>query len=129
MSTKIRPCISRKNDYYISKERYYELKHFCLQYPEWRSDYIRIKQCPITRYELEDPTGRVAVQLADLEERMHIVEECAKQADSVLGVYIFKAVTEGRPFPYLKTVLGIPCERDMYYDRYRKFFYLLSKER
>lgn len=129
MSTDIRPAISHRNKYYISKDRYYELKHFCLQYPEWKSDYIRISECPITRYELEDPTGRVATVLADLENRMNLVEECARQADSAIGVYIFKAVTEGRPFPYLKTVLEIPCERDMYYDRYRKFFYLLSKER
>lgn len=28
--------ISKKNPHYISKHRYYELKHFCLQYPEWK---------------------------------------------------------------------------------------------
>lgn len=27
--------LSERNPYYISKHRYYELKHFCLQYPEW----------------------------------------------------------------------------------------------
>ena len=27
--------LSKKNKYYISKHRYYELKHFCLQYNEW----------------------------------------------------------------------------------------------
>lgn len=28
--------VSKRNKYYISKHRYYELKHFCLQYPEWK---------------------------------------------------------------------------------------------
>ena len=27
--------VSKRNKYYISKHRYYELKHFCLQYSEW----------------------------------------------------------------------------------------------
>ena len=30
MSTVIRPEISEKNKYWISKHRYYELKHLCL---------------------------------------------------------------------------------------------------
>lgn len=29
----------------------------------------------------------------------------------------------------LITLLDIPCSRDMYYDRYRKFFWLLDNAR
>lgn len=36
MGTTIRPEISKKNRYWIDKHRYYELKHFCLQYPTWK---------------------------------------------------------------------------------------------
>lgn len=39
MATVIRPELSENNKYWISKHRYYELKHFCLQYPEWKSLY------------------------------------------------------------------------------------------
>ena len=39
MSTTIRPKISEKNKYYINEHRYYELKHFCLQYPLWEKRY------------------------------------------------------------------------------------------
>lgn len=39
MSTTIRPEVSEKNQYWIEKHRYYELKHFCLQYPIWRKSY------------------------------------------------------------------------------------------
>ena len=28
-----------KNQYWIDKHRYYELKHFCLQYPWWKKAY------------------------------------------------------------------------------------------
>lgn len=34
---KLKSELSVKNQYYIPKHRYYELRHFCLQYPEWRA--------------------------------------------------------------------------------------------
>lgn len=39
MGTVIRPVIKDTDAYTISKERRYELMHFCLQYPEWRNAY------------------------------------------------------------------------------------------
>ena len=42
MSTDIRPEVSVKNKYWISRHRYYELKHFCLQYGEWKQAYNSI---------------------------------------------------------------------------------------
>ncbi len=62
-------------------------------------------------------------------ERMQAVERAAMETDPYLASYILKAVTEGLSFNYLKARLEIPCSRDMYYDRYRKFFWLLDKER
>jgi len=51
------------------------------------------------------------------------------KTDPALADYILKAVTEGRSYTYLKTVMNIPCGRSMYFDRYRKFFWLLSHVR
>ena len=31
-----KPELSKKSPYYIPKRRYYELKNFCLQYPDWK---------------------------------------------------------------------------------------------
>ena len=31
--------LSKRNPYWIEKHRYYELRHFCLQYPIWKSSY------------------------------------------------------------------------------------------
>jgi hypothetical protein len=76
-----------------------------------------------------DPTGNRAVARAQLNERIEMVERIAKEADDYLWYYILKAVTENLSYTYLKTKLGIPCGKDMYYDRYRKFFWLLSKVR
>ena len=39
MGTTLRAELSEKNPYWIEKHRYYELKHFCLQYPIWKKIY------------------------------------------------------------------------------------------
>lgn len=137
MSTVIRPELSIKNKYWISKHRYYELKHFCLQYPEWKKMYLIVTDDSIPTYQPNsekksghsDPTARRAILAADYKERIELVERCAKEADECLYNYILKGVTENFSYEYLYTKLEIPCSRDTYYDRYRKFFWLLNKER
>ena len=58
-----------------------------------------------------------------------MVERIAAETDKALSYYIPKAVTEDLSYNYLKTKLDMPCGKDMYYDRHRKFFWLLSLER
>lgn len=138
MATKIRPEISIKNKYWIDKHRHYELKHFCLQYPDWKKRYADLNDLSISLSKLEresstnipgDPTAKCVIQKAHYLERIKLIERTAKDADEDLYLYILKAVTEGLSFTYLKTRLNIPCGKDMYYDRYRKFFWLLSEAR
>lgn len=136
MTTLIRPEISRKNKYWIDKHRHYELKHFCLQYPEWKRAYRSVPGISSSVSELmpgsishSDPTARHAMRKVDYIERIRLIERIAAEADDVLYDYILKAVTEGLSYTYLRTKLNIPCSRDMYYDRYRRFFWLLNNAR
>jgi hypothetical protein len=138
MATVIRPELSIKNKYYIDKHRHYELKHFCLQYPDWKKSYTELDTSNVGLSSFEntpsgnlpgDPTARRALAKAQLTERIEMVESIAREADHYLWQYILKAVTENLSYTYLKTKLGIPCGKDMYYDRYRKFFWLLSAAR
>ena len=138
MATVIRPELSIKNKYHIDKHRHYELKHFCLQYPGWKKSYTELDASNVGLSSFEntpsgnipgDPTARRAVAKAQLTERIEMIENVAREADNYLWKYILKAVTENLSYTYLKTRLGIPCGKDMYYDRYRKFFWLLSAAR
>ena len=138
MATVIRPEISEKNKYWISKHRHYELKHFCLQYPVWKSEYAALNDLtvPLSMRERitsshlpSDPTAKRAILKANYSERIKLIEKVAMETDQYLCGYILKAVTENLSYTYLKTRLGIPCGRDMYYDRYRKFFWLLYDAR
>lgn len=78
---------------------------------------------------IEDPTGEKASKLADIKTNIALIRNTAKDTDESLAGYIFKAVTEERSYDNLKAFFDIPCSREMYYDRYRKFFWLLDKER
>lgn len=138
MATVIRAEISEKNKYWIDKHRHYELKHFCLQYPIWKKEYASFNNPSIRSSAMErlpstnipgDPTAKYVIKKAYYQERINLIEKIAKEADEFLHTYILKAVTEELSFTYLKSKLGIPCGRDMYYDRYRRFFWLLSQAR
>ena len=138
MATVIRPEISVKNKYYIDKHRHYELKHFCLQYPMWKKLYKEAERSCISaaRLELEsstnvpsDITMKYAMKKIYYADRIELIEEAAKKADEYLYKYILKAVTEELSYTYLKTQMNIPCGKDMYYNRYRKFFWILSNSR
>lgn len=138
MTTVIRAELSMRNKYWIDKHRHYELKHFCLQYPMWKREYAALDDPSISSSTAErmpssnipgDPTGRAAVDRVFYSDRIKLVEKIANEADEFLSNYILRAVTEELSYTYLRNILGIPCSRDTYYDRYRRFFWLLNKAR
>lgn len=138
MATMVRAEVSKKNRYWIDKHRHYELKHFCLQYPTWKQAYAEFSNPGVSLSTIEhvptsnlpgDPTAKRAMMKAHYLEKINLIEEIAKEADRYLYSYIIKAVTENLSYTYLKSRLEIPCGKDMYYDRYRKFFWLLSEAR
>jgi len=131
MSTIIRPEISKQNQYYISRHRYYELKHFCLQYPEFKKAYNNLcGKIPGGVFQInKDDTVRID-KSAEVRQRyldkITIIEDTAKRLDPILGPYILKGVTEGLPYTYFRMHDNIPCCKDVYYDLYRKFFWILD---
>lgn len=138
MATVLRPEVSKKNKYWIDKHRHYELKHFCLQYPLWKRAYADFDISDIRISSIErsptsnlpgDPTAVRALVRAHYLERINLVEQTAVETDQFLHNYILKGVTEGLSYTYLKTSMGMPCSKDTYYDRYRKFFWLLNRVR
>lgn len=136
MSTDIRPELSTNNKYWTDRHRYYELKHFCLQYPIWKKAranfdgmntwYLRSTS---KGNEISDPTERDAFARLFYTQRIELIERVTRMTSPDLHEYLLKAVTEGVSYNYLKTRMGMPCGRDAYYLLYRKFFWLLSRER
>lgn len=138
MGTTIRPEVSRQNKYHISKHRYYELKHFCLQYPDWKRSYQALN------YTIANPavndicirSDRETDMVSKLVEtrlyyasKLDLIEKAAFATDPIIGPYILKAVTEGISYEILKVRENVPCGKDAYYELYRRFFWLLHRSR
>lgn len=135
MNERIRPELSKRSDYWIPRHRYYELKHFCRQYPEWKSARAWIDGTPVACVEkvdgglVGDATSNAAILRAFYSERIDMLDNAAEQADPELAYYVRKGVTEGYTYEALKIKFNIPCGRSTYYDRYRKFFWILHNSR
>lgn len=129
----MRPELSKKSKYYIPKERFLELKHFCLQYKKWKealdSTYYFLTK-PSTEHvdtsDIFDPTPKIVAVRKFYSDRIRLMEKASAITDPLLSPWLFKGVTEGKSYESLKMQFGIPCDRNTYYDRYRKFFYILD---
>lgn len=138
MGTTIRPELSEKNKYWMERHRYYELKHFCLQYPIWKKAYQGLDGLSKrpgdlasigTTNTISDPTARCAEARLFYSQRMEMIERVATETAPELSKYIVKGVTDGFSYDHLKARLEIPCCKDVYYELYRRFFWLLNKVR
>lgn len=132
----IRPL--NKEKYEVSKHRFQEIYHHCMQYKEWKDE---LRYCEDTVKSIgamnegraSGGTGSATEQLAikriKLREKCELIEQTAIEADAEIYPYILKGVTEEfASCKYLKEVCGMPCGKDMYYDRRRKFYWLMSKK-
>ena len=138
MGTTLRAELSEKNPYWIEKHRYYELKHFCLQYPIWKKAYAALDglhsntmdlAINVVTHGVGDPTAKYAIAKAYYSDRIEMLERIVAMTSPELGDYILKGVTEGISYDILKARLNVPCCKDTYYELYRRFFWLLDIER
>lgn len=130
--------MSKKNKYYIDKDRKYELVHFCKQYPKWKEalrDVEGWSKIPIFRERVDhggyisDPTARTAAIKEFYQERIGMIEKAAYAADEYLCDFIIKGIVYELSYDNLVLRHNMPCSRDMYYDRRAKFLWILDKLR
>lgn len=128
--------MSIKNKYWINKERYYELKHFCLQYDLWKEERTNLPLFSSIHYgvkpsknDIFNPTERDAFWLKYYSDRIQMIEESAARADKEMSKYLVMAVTKNWSYDILKARTNIPYCRNTYYAAYRKFFWILNKIR
>lgn len=121
--------------YNISKHRYMELYHYCMQYNEWKEELQNIEDGLRSPSEGQttagssksDITASLAIKRAELSAKCKLIEQTAEETDKMLKDYILAAATnEGYTYNYLSTVKGMPCGHNLYYKLRKKFYYLLS---
>lgn len=136
MSTVIRPEITKSSKWWIDRERYYELKHFCLQYQGWcrivrELDGLRCRSVVGTVFSRTNrsPVEDIVMERDRYLHKVEMLKRATDEADPVIGSYILRGVTEGLSYDLLKMKTDIPCGKDVYYDLYRKFFWILDQLR
>lgn len=111
MGNIIRAEVSENNPYWIEKHRYYELKHFCLQYPTWKRNYVSLDGLSshsanyvavIANSTVCDPTAKIGMLKSYFSKRMDMIEKTAERTDTELAEYILKGVTEGWSYDIIK---------------------------
>lgn len=134
----IKAELSKKNECYLPKHRYYELKHFCFQYPEWvkiynsltgLSTYPREIHVNERRNGHSDPTAKVAEKKAELGDKIEMVNTIAKSIAPDMYFPLIKGITEKLNYEQLCMNYDVICSRDAYYKLYRQFFWALDKVR
>jgi hypothetical protein len=136
MGNKLHPEVSKKNDFWIEKHRYYELKHFCLQYPIWikaRDSIVGMTASPVKlsvlKKTISDPVSKCAEAREHYNRLIGTVDLALIRSTSdcpELEKYLRVGVTKGTGYDYLRVNMDIPCCRESYYKLYRKFFWILN---
>ena len=121
----------RLSKYSITKNKYRELKYFCLQYEEKKR---QLEECySITSSQkgrgdsircsyISKPTESAAIRAEELEKDIKLIEQTAIETDSEIYQYILRNVTQGISYEKLRA----PCGINQFYKKRRKYFYLLS---
>lgn len=124
--------LSKKNKYYLPKYRFLELKYFCLQYDNYRKEYESVTYYRGVNFgrvgysrEMSDNVADAVERMNECSRKMEMIEQACIAADPELYPWLLKSVTAGLGYQYL---IGIPCCKDTFYDRYHKFFWILSQK-
>lgn len=128
----IRKRDMKLSDHNISRDKYNELKYFCLQYWQKKQEIDRnygidgFSQDGMPRgTSSSNPTEKKALRIAQLKRDTELIERTAMEADTEIYPWILKNVTSGVPYEYM----DVPISRTKFYDSRRYFFYLLAQKR
>lgn len=133
--------MSRKMEYTgrysLTRFEYGYAKWYSLRYNDWLNEYNSLKDSvssagfseAVQGGKQSNPTQNLATKRAELRNKMLKIEHAAWDAGGELAKYILIAVTnEDVTFEVLKQKYNIPCERTLYYEKRRKYYWLLSQE-
>ncbi len=123
-------------EYSISRHRYRELKEFCLQYEEKKSELQQIYTSSSVSPEVAvmggipgKPTEQKAMRASQLNGEIELIDNCIREAcgdDVGLIEQLKRNITLGVGYDGLGYV---PCGVRQFYKCRRKFFFILDKEK
>ena len=133
--------LSLRNEYYLPRHRYLELKHFCLQYKDWEKElkyasFLRSTSF-ISGVGLKDGRNLSRTEaIVILQERatknITLIHDAMKAttSDKESQLMLYEGITTGAPYDKMMARGCLPVlSRSAYYKLYRRFFWELSQIR
>lgn len=124
--------------YGITSKRYKELCGFCEQYPDWKV-FLELNKDGIKGISVDniggskngtsDRTASLAIKREEIQRKVDLIENTAKEASPDLWKYIIKSVCYEAPFWYIRDIMNAPISRNSFYGQRKYFFYLLNQRR
>lgn len=125
--------MSGKAKWWIEDKELYRLaRYYARMYPKWKAEYNAIGgdarehegSVSSGMFKTSD-TEREAIRRERIRRKLDKIENAAREADAAIFPWILDAAAYGRTFDEEKAK-GLPCEQTMYYEKRRKFYYILS---
>ncbi len=114
----------------ISKLAYRELFNFCLQYEE-KKNKVKDLHNPYHSPQItgmphgngaSNPVEQAVLKAERLSRDIELIDSTAEETDIGIAQAILKNVTQGIQYDYME----VPCGRRQFYEKRKKFFYLLA---
>lgn len=121
----------------ISRDRYFELLHFCRQYPEWKREAnsmlgvraVRVDGMPHGNGK-RDPVAMAAEKRDWLLEKIRIIDDCAR---SIGGGEWYAAILQnvciGKPYTQMDRALMPTSDKNAFFKYRREFFEVLDRKK
>lgn len=133
--------VSKKNKYYLPKDRYLELLYFVkqLHFYEERVKELEEDIPNIRHYMLYSDLGTRGEHMANMDLHDKVMEKlkyesyisainvAARDTDFLLGPVVLKGIISGQSYGVLNAKEQMPCCRNTYYALRREFFWRLDK--
>ena len=112
---------AKSSKYYVPKEEYLTVLHFCRQYPDWIKEISNNEKPGVAPSRKHDPA-----RIASIRKKKGVLEMVIHKIAEGMDEWLFLGVCQGLTYPQLKE-RGIPIGRTQYYEMRQRFYYYLSR--
>ena len=122
--------------YYIPREEFLTVLHFCRQYPSWEAELqtdpdsgigIDTEKEHVQTSNQFDPVSSLAIRRAMVAKKKKLVDDTIRQVAHGMDEWLILGVCHGLTYYQLRS-RGFPCGSRLYYTIRRRFYYELAKK-
>ena len=124
--------MENKGKWWLEQDLYRLARYYARMYPQWLREYMTFGgdakdgygSMRSERFKTSEPE-KEAIRRDGLRQKIQKIERAARESDRDLCEWLLLGVRENLTFMELKG-RGMPCEKDMYYDRRKKMYFILA---